>query len=137
VPLPTASVIKWLVSLGWDVTEETGAPVKPGPYVPEMPDRLVVITSTPGPGFQLEAAADAQVFQARVRGPQMDQDAAEELAFSLDGLILGASFPAVVDGRTIIHCHRFGGAPAPLTGTPDSGDRYELVCSYLLTASTT
>ena len=137
MPLPIASLIDWLVSfLGWDASQESGAPIAPGPYILPMPDRLVTVTSTPGPGYTLEAAADAQAFQARVRGPQNDQAAAEALAFALDALILAASFPVVVNGRTIIHCHRLGGTPSPLAATPDSGERYELVCSYVLIAGT-
>lgn len=137
MPLPTASLIKWLTTdLGWDATQETGAPIVPGPYILPMPDRLVTVTATPGPGYTLEAAADAQAFQARVRGPQNDQAAAEALAFTLDALILNASFPAIVDGRVIIHCHRLGGTPSPLAATPDSGERSEYVTSYVLIAST-
>jgi hypothetical protein len=137
VPLPTASLLTWLLSLGWDATQETGAPLFMGPYIPEMPDKCAVITPTPGPGFQLEAAADASAFQARVRGPQNDPAAAETLAFALDALILAAPFPGIVDGRTIVHCHRLGGTPTPLAATPDLGERTELVCSYVLIASTT
>lgn len=136
MPLPTSSVIRWLTDQGWDATQETGAPLFPGPFVPEMPDRLVVVTSTPGPGYVLEAAADAQAFQARVRGPQNDYDAAEALAFALDDLILNASFPAIVAGRTLIHCHRLGSQPTPLAVGPDSGDCTNFTCQYVLTAST-
>lgn len=137
MPLPSASVIAWITGLGWDCTQETGAPVFPGPYVPPEPDRLVVITATPGPGYVLEGDADAGAFQARCRGSQNDQVDAEGLAYLLDSLILGASFPVLAaDGQAIVHVHRLGGTPSPLAANPDSGDRYEFVSSYLCIAGT-
>jgi uncharacterized protein (DUF2126 family) len=133
--LPTQTVIDWLTGLGWDVTQESGTPLVPGPYILPMPDRLITITITPGPGYVLESAADASTFQARVRGAQNDQAGAETLAFSLDALILAASFPAIVDGRILIHVHRLGGAPSPLAGGPDNAERTELVATYVAIAS--
>lgn len=137
MPLPTSDLIQWLTNLGWDATQETGSPVLPGPYVPDEPDRCVIATPTPGPGFVLEAAADAGGFQLRVRGGQNDQPGAEADAFAIDALILGASFPAVTSsGQVIVHIHRLGGTPSPLSGTPDDGDRYEFVSQYVAIAGT-
>lgn len=136
MPLPVSGVITWLTGLGWDATQETGAPIVPGPLILEMPDRLVTVTATPGPGYILEAAGDASAFQARVRGAQDDYADAESLAYTLDALILGASFPVTVAGRTLIHVHRLGGTPSPLSGGPDLGDRFELISSYVVMAST-
>jgi hypothetical protein len=137
VPLPADDLIAWILSLGWNDTAEYGAPVKRGPRIREMPDRLVSITPTPGPGFVLEAAADAGAFQARVRGAQNDEDDAERLAFLLDSLILGASFPARTgSGQVVIHVHRLGGPPSPLSGDPDDGDRYSYICQYIAIAGT-
>lgn len=136
MPLPSASVIAWLTSLGWDITQESGAPIFPGPYVPPEPDRCVIVTATPGPGFVLEGDGDAGAFQARVRGGQNDQADAESLAYLLDSLILAASFPVTVGGQVIIHVHRLGGTPSPLSGTPDTGDRYEFTTTYLCIAGT-
>lgn len=134
--IPLSTIISWLTGLGWDASQESGAPILPGPYIRKMPDRLVTLTSTPGPGYVLEAAADAQAFQARVRGPQNDQDGAEALALALDGLVLNASFPCVVAARTLIFCRRLGSQPSPLGAAPDQADRYEYTASYVLTAST-
>ena len=137
MPLPTADLIAWLVSLGENVTQEYGMPIVAGPYVPDMPDRICVATPTPGPGFILEAAADAGAFQVRVRGSQDDQGDAERLAYALDSLILQAQFPArTASGQVIIHIHRLGGTPAPLSGDPDDGDRWSYICSYLAIAGT-
>lgn len=137
MPLPTTDIIDWIIGLGWDAAQETGAPVLKGPYVEDEPDKLVTLTPTPGPGYILEAAGDVSAFQARVRGGQNDQDSAEDLAFELDSLILGAQFPALsTSGKTIIHVHRQGGTPSPLGADPDDGDRYSYICVYLCIAGT-
>lgn len=132
MPLPTSDVIAFLENLGWDTTQESGAPVVPGPYILPSPDRLVTITGTSGPGWMLEGAADASGFQARVRGGQNDPDDAEALAFALDALIFGASFPVTsASGQKIIQVRRLGGTPSPLSGSPDDGDRTEFTCLYV------
>lgn len=136
MPLPTSVFIAWLAGLGWDATQESGAPLVRGPRIRDEPDRLVTITPVPGPGWVLEAAADAMAFQARTRGPQGDQDTAEALAFQLDALIFNASFPVTVAGRLISQVRRFAGPPALLAPGPDDGDRYELTCTYLCIAAT-
>jgi hypothetical protein len=136
VPLPTTAVIDWIAGLGWDVTQETGAPLVMGPYILKVPDKLVTLTPVTGPGYVLDGFADAGAQQARVRGGQEDQAGAEALAYLLDSLILGASFPAVTGGYTLIHVHRLGSTPAPLAPNPDDAQRYEYVCPYLFIAGT-
>jgi hypothetical protein len=143
VPLPTSAILDWLVALGWDITQETGAPLYLGPYVPPEPDRLVVISPTPGPGYQLEGAADTSAFQALVRGQQGGdqslhaQSHAETLAYALDALIFGAQFPAVLpSGHVLMLVTRLGGHPSPLGPSSDDADRFSFVCQYLVQAST-
>jgi hypothetical protein len=142
VPLATLDLIAWLTSLGWDGNQETGAPLVLGPYVPDEPDRLVVLTPTPGPGYQRDGATDLTGFQARARGPQGGdgspdaQAAAEALAYALDALIFTAAYPAVLpSGQVIVLARRLSGAPAPLGPMPDDGDRWSFVCSYLIEVS--
>ncbi len=135
--VPTTSLISWLTGLGWDTDQERGAPLVPGPYVLEEPDRLVTLTAVPGPGYIIEGAADASAFQARVRGPQDDPGEAERLAYALDSLIFSAPFPVTLtDGTVLIHVHRLGSAPTPLAPGPDDGLRFELTCTYLAYAGT-
>jgi hypothetical protein len=137
MPLPTTAIIDWLISLGWDTTEETGVPFKTGPYVPDSPDRMCVVTPTPGPGFTNEGATDVGGFQLRTRGTQNDPDSAEADAFAIDRLIFAASFPVTLpSGQVITRIGRMGGPPVPLSGTPDDGDRTEFTCTYLCIAST-
>jgi hypothetical protein len=143
VPVPASALIAWLSSLGnWDTTQETGVPFCLGPYLPDEPDRIVVITATPGAGYLREGATDVCGFQARVRGPQGGdgspdaQAAAEALACRLDALIFTAAYPVrLPSGQVIVTAHRLGGAPAPLSGTPDSGDRFEYTANYLIEVS--
>lgn len=143
MPLPTLDLIAWLSSQGnWDSNQETGVPFYLGPYIPDSPDRVVVLTSTPGAGYLREGATDVCGFQARCRGPQGGdgspgaQSAAEALAFRLDRLIFDAAYPVTLpSGQVIVTAHRLGGTPAPLSGTPDSGDRYEYTASYLIEVS--
>lgn len=143
MPLPTGDILDWLVALGWDVTQETGAPLYLGPYVPEEPDRLVVITPTPGPGYTLEGATDTSAFQALVRGQQGGdqslhaQTHAERLAYALDALIFSAQFPVVLpSGHVLALITRLGGHPSPLGAGIDDGDRASFTCQYLVQAST-
>jgi hypothetical protein len=137
LPLPTKALIAFLASLGWDTTQETGSPILNGPYVPPEPDRCVIATPTPGPGYMNEGATDVGGFQLRVRGSQNDPDAAEADAFAIDALIFAASFPVTLpSGQVITRIGRMGGPPVPLSGTPDDGDRTEFTCSYLCIAST-
>jgi hypothetical protein len=142
VPVATSDVIDWLTGLGWDTTQETGCPLYAGPYVPPEPDQICVITPTPGPGFQMEGAADMCAFQARVRGPQGGdggphaQAAAETIAYALDALIFSAPFPSVLaSGKTLSIVTRLGGQPSPLASDPDDGSRFSLVASYLIEVS--
>jgi hypothetical protein len=143
MPVATSDVITWLSSLGgWDSNQETGVPFYLGPYLPDEPDRLVVITATPGAGYAMEGATDLCGFQARVRGPQGGdgspdaQAAAEALAYRLDALIFGAAYPVrLPSGQVIVTAHRLSGAPAPLAGEPDDADRVSYVANYLIEVS--
>jgi hypothetical protein len=143
VPVPASGLIAWLSTLGgWDSNQETGVPFYLGPYVPDSPDSVVVLTPTPGAGFMREGATDMCGFQARVRGPQGGdgspgaQSAAEALAFRLDRLIFAAPCPVTLpSGQVIVAVHRLSGAPAPLAGEPDDADRFSFVAQYLIEVS--
>lgn len=124
----TQAVIDWLAGLGITV------PLYPGTQViPDMPDRIGVVTPTSGPGWTLEGAADTSGFQLRIRGGQNNPDDAEQLAYDADARILGAQFPTTVGPVRLVIVRRSGGRPAPLSATPDNGGRTELVCTYLTT----
>lgn len=142
MPVNAQVVADWITQqLGWDANDPgndaAGVPVFPGPYVQKMPDRIVTITTTTGPGFVFEGAADAVGFQARVRGVPSPNDLqsyadAESLAFLLDSLVFNAMFPVTVDGRVFVKAFRSGSQPSPLSPSPDDADRYEFICNYIL-----
>jgi hypothetical protein len=108
--------------------------MSPGPYVPDMPDNVGVVTTVPGPGLSLEGAADTNGFQLLVRGlqdPTSTDGSAEDNALRADRLILFADLPAeVTPGVRLLPVSRSGGRPAPLA-QEDDGDRITFVCTYL------
>jgi hypothetical protein len=142
VPVATSDVIKWLTFLGWDTNQETGCPLVMGPYIPDEPDQIAILTPTTGPGFMRDGATDMCGFQARVRGGQSGdgstdaQAATETLAYTLDALIFAAPYPFVLaSGRVLVTAHRLSGIPAPMAQTSDDMDRSTYTCSYLIEVS--
>lgn len=137
-PVPTVAkvtvIMDWIESLGWDVTQESGYPMYPGPEVTDIgPARALFITPTPGPGWLTEEAAmDCWGFQARLRGPDDDPVMPSLMMQRLDVLILNAPTPVVIDGQLIQMVTRSGGTPSPLPLDP-SGRRFEYTCTYLIT----
>jgi hypothetical protein len=128
----TQVIIDWIKSLGWDTTQELGFPLFAGPWVLTSPDRSVWITLFGGLGYMTEeGSADAWTFQARVRGTANDQNGAETAAQLLDSMIFGASYPASIDGISILVAHRLGSPPAPLPVDP-SDQRFEYTCDYVI-----
>src|SRR5260370_9224386 len=97
----TTLIIDFITSLGWDVRQELGYPLLPGPFIERSPDKAVFITGTGGPGYVLEGAADASTFQARTRGPQNSQAEAERAATRLAPLIFYRQSPAVLDASNV------------------------------------
>lgn len=137
MPVTAGTLATWIEGLNWQPTPFDNLVdfVRPGPFVPDVPDRLIVVTLTGGLGYQLEGMADQSGFQARVRGMQSASTVqaysdAESLAFTLDTLIFNAGFPAVIADTVIILVTRAGGPPEPLAGEPDDADRYTFVCNY-------
>jgi hypothetical protein len=131
VPVAVSDVIAWIAGMGWDGTQETGAPLVMGPYVPGEPDTVVVLTATPGAGYQFDGATDVCGLQARVRGGQSGdgstgpQAATEALAYKLDALIYNASYPArLASGKTLVTAHRLSGMPSPMPQAGDDQDRW-------------
>ena len=126
-------VIDWLTLAGWNVTQETGYPLNPGPEIIFEPDRLVTITATGGPGYVTdEAAVDAWSFQARLRGPADDPLAAEAAVQLLDWIILNGPHNVQVDGVLVLNVQRLGAPPSALP--LDMNDRrFEYVGNYIFT----
>lgn len=132
ITTPRATVIiGFLAAAGWDVTQESGYPLYPGPEILTEPDRAVFITASGGPGYTTEeGGTDAWSFQARLRGPSDDPLAAEAGAQLLDWTILTAATPAQTDGVRVISCQRLGSPPAPLPLDP-ADRRFEYTADYI------
>jgi hypothetical protein len=126
-------IIGWLTLAGWDVTQETGYPLLPGPEILAEPDKAVFITPAGGPGYTTEeGGTDAWSFQARVRGPADDPLTAQAAAQLLDWTILRGPRNALPGGVPVLNVQRLGGPPSPLPLDP-SDRRFEYVANYVIT----
>lgn len=103
--------------------------------LPDKPDRLVMVTRSPGAGETMDGLFDQPSFSARIRGTAHDPSTAEADAILLDKLARSASLPALVGDSWVTSVIRLGGL-GPLPGTPDSGHRSEWVATWIVTAST-
>jgi hypothetical protein len=129
-------VIDFITGLGWDVTQESGYPLYPGPEILVAPDKLVTVTPVTGPGYTTEEAGlDNWGFQVRLRGAADDPLGPELAIQRLDYMILAADYPATVDGVRIALAYRMGASPTPLPLNP-SDRRFEYTCTYLLISQT-
>lgn len=104
--------------------------VEPGPDLPDVPGRWVVLTPYGGPGLLLEGALDGRAWQVRVAGLQGNYDDAEAIANAIDVGLL-----SIVAGNDLgVHgVQRVGGAPNPLL--KDDSDRWQFICSYIFDAT--
>jgi hypothetical protein len=134
VTVPRVTVIiGWLTAAGWDVTQETGFPLLPGPEIVDDPDQAVFITPAGGPGYTTEeGGTDAWSFQARLRGPADDPLAAQAAAQLLDYTVLRGPRNVLVGGVPVLNVQRLGGPPSALPLDP-SDRRFEYTASYILT----
>jgi hypothetical protein len=114
----------WLQQIGVDAHL-----INRGPFIPEMPAQLITFTFSGGAGLLSEGELDDQNFQVRVRGDASDQNWPEAMAWAVDALIRGASFPVLIGSTKIRMVDRAGSPPTPL-GAPDDGDRFEYICNY-------
>jgi minor capsid protein len=116
----------WMRQLGVDPQL-----INRGPYIPAMPSKMITFTFAGGAGLLAEGEIDDQTFQVRVRGDANDQSGPEQLANSVDYLLLRASLPVSIGSTRFLALDRAGSPPTPL-GPPDDGDRFEYVSNYRL-----
>lgn len=129
-------VIAWLAGLGIGENLDVDAPVYVGPYIPDTPDLLFVVTPTSGAGEWLEGVADTSGFQLYTRGAQGQGQTAtgQRLALAADRRIRFAPFPMPVAGGALrlLRVQRAGGVPTALA-MDDDADRVSFTCHYLTT----
>lgn len=122
--LTVEAVAAFLTSRG--ITE----PMMHGEEEPEMPDRVVLLTPSGGPGETRERIFELLIIQCRCRGNQNDPADAEALADQVDRAWMDPIYPLVIDGRHVVRVQHAGGAPA-IIGRDDAR-RYESSASYVL-----
>jgi hypothetical protein len=127
--LTLGTVIDWLSSIAPTPPDPPWPPFMEGPYIHDMPDRVVHVSMLPGLGWAMDGAVDQPSFQVRVRGDQHSQADAENVALQIDQAIYNQHFPQQLNGVNFVIVTRQAGTPAPL-GPPDDGFRYEYVCTY-------
>lgn len=97
--------------------------------IPEMPDRLVVLTRNGGTGTVRERTFDRGTIQVITRGGQRDAAGAEAFAELVDDLLMGIVGPVEIGAKRVIGVDQEGGPPAFLDR--DDAERVLYVCSYL------
>jgi hypothetical protein len=109
-----------------------------GPYSDQVakqsPGALVVVSVGGGAGLSLEQTYDQKFITVRAVGLPNQYDAAESLAYDLDGLLVGVSSPAVIGQTRVLYVARTGGAPELIDY--DDADRYHFQATYLTPAMT-
>lgn len=92
-------------------------------------DRMLILTTTPGPGFTVEQHISGNIVNVRCIGRQDDYDDAEALASDVDGLML-ADRNVQVGSVGALYVTWAGGPPAPFM--KDSSMRTHFGCSYVI-----
>jgi hypothetical protein len=129
----TRIAIDWLTLAGWDVTQESGYPLLPGPEIVDEPDKAVFLTPSGGPGYTTEeAGTDAWNVQARLRGAADDPLGAQAAAQLLDYVILHGPRRVTVCGVPVLNVQRLGSPPTSLPLDP-SDRRFEYTATYVIT----
>lgn len=108
--------------------------IEPGPEMPDVPGRFIVLTRYGGPGEHFEGILDQIAWQVRVAGLQNQYDDAETIADAIDRALLEVGSQEV-NGLWVSGVQRSGGAPNPLL--KDNADRTHFVCSYIVDTAMT
>lgn len=136
--LTTTKLAEWLRPL---VT--SGAKVVPG-RLPDMPNRVIGITKSSGPGLAMEGLFDVVAFTVQCRGGENNLSDAEDIAGEVDDIFIGKHPSARAENFLIgegaesvwvSEIGRTGGEPSQLA-MPDPQSRWTFTCSYFAYVST-
>ena len=110
-----------------------------GPFTIESlqhlsPGAMVFATVGNGAGMVVEQTYDQVFITVRVIGPQNNYDAAERLAYDVDGLFLALNSPGMIGETRVLYVVRTGGAPQLVD--LDASDRYHFQTTYITPAAT-
>ena len=111
---------------------DEGLEIATGLEDPQVPGRFVLLTPTSGSGFSTESLFDVTGFQVKSVGDQLDYDGAEDLAWTIDKILVGGGGSRVVAGVWTLGVARFGGGPTQLL--EDDADRHHFICNYMVEA---
>src|SRR4051794_38331545 len=75
------------------------------------PDAMMFLSLGGGPGLHGEVRLDRSLITARTIGPQNDYDTGEDMAFTLDAVLLAVDRPATIGAARVLYINRTGGAP--------------------------
>lgn len=130
--LTTTMIANWLRPL---ITSE--ARVIPG-RLPGMPNRVIGITKSPGPGLEMDGLFDVIGFVITCRGAENNLDDAENIAGEVDDILIGrhptistANF-LIGSGANSVFVNGFGrtgGEPTQMS-MPDTEARWSFTCNY-------
>lgn len=101
----------------------------PGPDDPDVSGAFVKLTRVGGAGLEVEGLVDMVEWQVESVGDQNDYDQAEDMADTMDQIVLGMQGKQI-GGTKVISAWRTGSAPAPLL--VDDAQRHHFACSYTL-----
>lgn len=124
------ATFKEFAQAGLAGTPQEGAPFEPGPDLPNIPGRFVVLTRFGGPGLNTEDLFDGVGYQVRAVGEQVNYQDAEDLALAIDLWFLRKGFSQRVGGKWMTSIQRLGSPPTPLL--VDDAERHHFVCSYVV-----
>jgi hypothetical protein len=109
-----------------------------GRAIPEGPDRIIVVTLTPGAGPSHEYAFEDTTFQVRCRGAELNYESAESLAFEVDNWLLSLQMPwhlGPTNDPAIVTALGWVGGPPSQLGDDDQG-RMSFVGNYFARSAT-
>lgn len=96
----------------------------------DLPDRIIYVTPTGGPGETRERTFDQINVQVMARGARGDLEDAMGLAQEVDDAFMRAVYPVQIDGRHVPRIQRTGGPPAPIHR--DDARRSITSCNYIV-----
>lgn len=108
---------------------QAGIQFRIGPDIPDMPDKVGIVTPEPGTGFLNDGLFESVGFRVEVRGSQNRVDDVKALATQVDRLIEFGDYPNQLWGSWVITAFRAGGGPSPRQ--LDNGRRVIFQCSYV------
>lgn len=134
--LTTTKLADWLRPI---ITSQ--AKVVPG-RLPDMPNRVIGITKSSGPGLAMEGLFDVKGFMISCRGGENNLADAEDIAGEVDDILIGKLVSTEnfligigADSVYVSQIGRTGGEPIQLS-IPDSQSRWTFTCSYFAYVST-